>query len=173
MDENRQTADVASLLSGLVNDYKTSHPELAAKERAQARQAANEMLVKSQQEMPLASMDSNSAMGLMGTALHPLLEKMAMECEKRQASDIFISAGFPPSFKINGELFPVPLKPLTANDTQTLVYSTMMPEQRAKFDKELELNYSVQSAGGIRFRVNAYHEQGRVGMVWRRITTKF
>ena len=172
MDENRQTADVASLLSGLVNDYKTSHPELAAKERAQARQAANEMLVKSQQEMPLASMDSNSAMGLMGTALHPLLEKMAMECEKRQASDIFISAGFPPSFKINGELFPVPLKPLTANDTQTLVYSTMMPEQRPKFDKELELNYSVQSAGGIRFRVNAYHEQGRVGMVWRRITTK-
>ena len=172
MDENKQPADVASLLSGLVNDYKTSHPELAAKERAQARQAANEMLVKSQQEMPLASMDSNSAMGLMGTALHPLLEKMAMECEKRQASDIFISAGFPPSFKINGELFPVPLKPLTANDTQTLVYSTMMPEQRAKFDKELELNYSVQSAGGIRFRVNAYHEQGRVGMVWRRITTK-
>ena len=172
MDENKQPADVASLLSGLVNDYKTSHPELAAKERAQARQAANEMLVKSQQEMPLTSMDNNSSMGMMGTTLHPLLEKMAMECEKRQASDIFISAGFPPSFKINGELLPVPLKPLTANDTQTLVYSTMMPEQRAKFDKELELNYSVQSAGGIRFRVNAYHEQGRVGMVWRRITTK-
>ena len=153
MDENKQPADVASLLSGLVNDYKTSHPELAAKERAQARQAANEMLVKSQQEMPLTSMDNNSSMGMMGTTLHPLLEKMAMECEKRQASDIFISAGFPPSFKINGELLPVPLKPLTANDTQTLVYS-------------------VQSAGGIRFRVNAYHEQGRVGMVWRRITTK-
>ena len=84
---------------------------------------------------------------------------------------IFISAGFPPSFKINGELIPVPLKPLTAQDTQTLVYSTMSPDQRARFDQELELNYSVSSTTGVRYRVNAYHEQGRMGMVWRRITT--
>ncbi len=106
------------------------------------------------------------------SGLHPLLEKMAAECEKRLASDIFISVGFPPSFKINGELTPVPLKPLTPQDTQSLVYSTMTPDQRARFDQELELNYSVTSEGGIRFRVNAYHEQGRMGMVWRRITTK-
>ncbi|UOP04015.1 PilT/PilU family type 4a pilus ATPase [Kingella kingae] len=97
---------------------------------------------------------------------------MAAECEKRGASDIFISAGFPPSFKINGELTPVPLKPLTQQDTQILVYSTMSPDQRARFDHELELNYSVSSSEGIRFRVNSYHEQGRMGMVWRRITTK-
>ena len=104
--------------------------------------------------------------------LHPLLEKMAAECEKRGASDIFISTGFPPSFKINGELIPVPLKALTHIDTQILVYSTMTPEQRARFDQELELNYSATSKDGVRFRVNAYHEQGRMGMVWRRITTK-
>lgn len=104
--------------------------------------------------------------------LHPLLEKMSTECEKRGASDIFISAGFPPSFKIHGELIPVPLKPLTEQDTETLVYSTMTPDQRARFDQELELNYSVASLEGIRYRVNAYHEQGRMGMVWRRITTK-
>ena len=104
-------------------------------------------------------------------SLHPLLEKMAAECEKRGASDIFISAGFPPSFKINGELTPVPLKPLTQQDTQVLVYSTMSSEQRSRFDHELELNYSATSKDGIRFRVNAYHEQGRMGMVWRRITT--
>lgn len=168
--------DVASLLSGLVNDYKNTHPELAAKERAQARMAANEAI--SRGEMPAVA-GMGGAMPQMGVgglnsapALHPLLEKMAAECEKRLASDIFISTGFPPSFKINGELIPVPLKPLTAADTQMLVYSTMAPDQRIKFDKELELNYSVMSAAGIRFRVNAYHEQGRVGMVWRRITTK-
>jgi len=97
---------------------------------------------------------------------------LAAECEKRGASDIFISTGFPPSFKINGELIPVPLKALTHIDTQILVYSTMTPEQRARFDQELELNYSATSKDGVRFRVNAYHEQGRMGMVWRRITTK-
>ena len=105
-------------------------------------------------------------------ALHPLLEKMSAECEKRLASDIFISVNFPPSFKINGELTPVPLKPLTPQDTEVLVYSTMSDEQRIRFEEELELNYSVTSATGVRYRVNAYHEQGHVGMVWRRITTK-
>ena len=104
--------------------------------------------------------------------LHPLLEKMSAECEKRLASDIFISVNFPPSFKINGELTPVPLKPLTPQDTEVLVYSTMSDEQRIRFEEELELNYSVTSATGVRYRVNAYHEQGHVGMVWRRITTK-
>ncbi|XXQ69431.1 PilT/PilU family type 4a pilus ATPase [Neisseriaceae bacterium B1] len=104
--------------------------------------------------------------------LHPLLEKMAAECEKRGASDIFISVGFPPAFKINGELIPIPLKPLSAEDTHKLVYSTMSHDQRHRYNEELELNYSVSSAGGIRFRVNAYHEQGHMGMVWRRITTQ-
>ena len=104
--------------------------------------------------------------------LHPLLEKLSAECEKRLASDIFISVNFPPSFKINGELIPVPLKPLTPQDTQILVYSTMTPEQRTRFEEELEINYAVTSSTGVRYRVNAYHEQGHAGMVWRRITTK-
>ena len=140
--------EIPSLLAGILNDYKKNQGGSGAGQPA-----------------PEPSMSQTAA-------LHPLLEKMAAECEKRGASDIFISAGFPPSFKINGELTPVPLKPLTQQDTQILVYSTMSPDQRARFDHELELNYSVSSSEGIRFRVNSYHEQGRMGMVWRRITTK-
>ena len=139
--------EITSLLAGILNDYKKNQGGSGA------GQPAHE-----------PSMSQKAA-------LHPLLEKMAAECEKRGASDIFISAGFPPSFKINGELTPVPLKPLTQQDTQVLVYSTMSSEQRSRFDHELELNYSATSKDGIRFRVNAYHEQGRMGMVWRRITT--
>lgn len=139
--------EITSLLAGILNDYKKNQCGSGVGQPA-----------------PEPSMSQKAA-------LHPLLEKMAAECEKRGASDIFISAGFPPSFKINGELTPVPLKPLTQQDTQVLVYSTMSSEQRSRFDHELELNYSATSKDGIRFRVNAYHEQGRMGMVWRRITT--
>ena len=139
--------EITALLAGILNDYKK-----------------NQGASGSGQPAPEPSMSQK-------VSLHPLLEKMAAECEKRGASDIFISAGFPPSFKINGELIPVPLKPLTQQDTQVLVYSTMSSEQRSRFDHELELNYSAMSKDGIRFRVNAYHEQGRMGMVWRRITT--
>ena len=103
--------------------------------------------------------------------LHPLLEKMADESLKRNASDIFISSNFPPSFKIDGTLVPIPVKPLTEDEAAQIVYSTFNDEQKAKFPVEWELNYSLQSQNGIRFRVNAYHEQGRISLVMRRITT--
>ena len=103
--------------------------------------------------------------------LHPLLEKMADESLKRNASDIFISSNFPPSFKIDGTLVPIPVKPLTEDEAAQIVYSTFNDEQKAKLPVEWELNYSLQSQNGIRFRVNAYHEQGRIGLVMRRITT--
>lgn len=154
-EQNNPTAGLANLLEDFVNDYQV---------KPQAPKAAP----KGQPEKTVASVMARKEK----PGLHPLLEKMSAECEKRLASDIFISVNFPPSFKINGELTPVPLKPLTPQDTEVLVYSTMSDEQRIRFEEELELNYSVTSATGVRYRVNAYHEQGHVGMVWRRITTK-
>ena len=105
-----------------------------------------------------------------GTHLHPLLDRMCVEAEKRGASDIFISAGFPPAVKVSGTLTPVPHKALTGEDTAAIVESTMNPEQLETFNREWELNYSVQSRSNTRYRVNAYHEQGRVGMVLRRVS---
>ncbi|MFC3874255.1 PilT/PilU family type 4a pilus ATPase [Neisseria musculi] len=104
-----------------------------------------------------------------GTRLHPLLERMCSEAEQRGASDIFISAGFPPSMKVNGTLTPMPHKALTGSDTAAITQSTMNDEQLEAFNRDLELNYSVQSRSNTRYRVNAYHEQGRPGMVLRRI----
>lgn len=104
-----------------------------------------------------------------GTHLHPLLDRMCVEAENRKASDIFISAGFPPSMKVSGVLTPVPHKALTGEETAQIVESTMNPEQLEAFNREWELNYSVQSRSNTRYRVNAYREQGRVGLVLRRI----
>ena len=155
-EQNNPTAGLTNLLEDFVNDYQVE-PQAAPKRAPQGQPEKTVASVMAKKEKP---------------GLHPLLEKMSAECEKRLASDIFISVNFPPSFKINGELTPVPLKPLTPQDTEVLVYSTMSDEQRIRFEEELELNYSVTSATGVRYRVNAYHEQGHVGMVWRRITTK-
>ncbi|MDK4684594.1 PilT/PilU family type 4a pilus ATPase [Kingella negevensis] len=167
------SSELAQLLEGFVNTYQVT-PENGPKP---VPHAAGKAIVHAQQhpndpQAAKAAAAASTAEVAQRKGLHPLLERMSLECEKRQASDIFISAGFPPSFKINGELTPVPLKPLTPQDTQILVYSTMNADQRARFDQELELNYSVSSSDGTRYRVNAYHEQGRMGMVWRRITTK-
>ena len=103
--------------------------------------------------------------------IHPVLEKMAAEAVRLNAADIFISPGFPPSWKIDGKITPAPTKPLTADETAKIAMSTMTMAQRQRFIQELDLNYSIIAKNGVRFRVNAYHEQGRVGMVLRRITT--
>ena len=103
--------------------------------------------------------------------IHPVLEKMAAEAVRLNAADIFISPGFPPSWKIDGKITPAPTKPLTAEETAKIAMSTMTMAQRQRFIEELDLNYSIIAKNGVRFRVNAYHEQGRVGMVLRRITT--
>lgn len=104
--------------------------------------------------------------------LHPVLEKMAEEAVRLKAADIFISPGFPPAWKIDGKTMPALTKPLTGEDTAKIVMTTMTKAQWHKFLAELELNYSVITRNGVRFRVNAYHEQGRIGMVLRQINTE-
>ena len=107
-----------------------------------------------------------------GQHLHPVLDRMCQYAEQRGASDIFISTGFPPSVKIDGSLIPVPLPALTHEETAAIVASTMNPTQKHDFIKNLEVNYSVQSKADVRYRVNAYHEQGRCGLVMRRVNTE-
>ena len=107
-----------------------------------------------------------------GVHLHPILDRMCFDAEDRGASDIFISAGFAPAMKINSKLTPVSMPMLTAADTQEIADSTMNEDQKAEFKAKLELNYSVQSRSDTRYRVNAYHEQGRVGLVLRRINSE-
>lgn len=113
-----------------------------------------------------------TAAGKNNLFLHPVLEKMAEEAVRLKAADIFISPGFPPAWKIDGKTMPALTKPLTAEDTAKIVMTTMSKSQWQKFKTELELNYSIVARNGSRFRVNAYHEQGRVGMVLRQITTE-
>ncbi|KLT72268.1 twitching motility protein PilT [Neisseria arctica] len=104
-----------------------------------------------------------------GVQLHPLLARMCQEAEAQGASDIFISSGFPPSLKVDGVLTPMPHKALTSEETALIAESTMNDDQLETFNRESDLNYSVQSSSNTRYRVNAYREQGRVGLVLRRI----
>lgn len=117
-------------------------------------------------------MASESASFAETIQLHPIVEKMASEAVRLNASDIFISPDFPPAWKVSGKMQPAPTKPLSKEDTEKIVLSTMNRAQKHKFMEELDLNYSITAQNGVRFRVNAYHEQNRIGMVLRRITTE-
>lgn len=104
-----------------------------------------------------------------GTHFHPLLDRLCETAEAQNASDILISKGFPPSLKINSALTPQPQKALTGEETAAIAASTMNAEQSEIFRRDGEINYSVQSRSGTRYRANAYYSQGSAGLVLRRI----
>ncbi len=100
--------------------------------------------------------------------IHNLLRGMIA----KKASDMFITAGFPPAFKIDGKMTPVSSQALTAQHTQELARGIMNDKQAAEFENTHECNFAISPPGIGRFRVNVFMQQQRVGMVLRTITTK-
>ena len=88
----------------------------------------------------------------------------------RQGSDLFITAGFPPAIKAHGQVVPVTDKPLSADQSATLVRAIMNDRQTKEFDASKECNFAIAPPQIGRFRVNAFVQQGRTGAVLRTIT---
>lgn len=85
-----------------------------------------------------------------------------------KASDLHITVGVPPMFRINGSFKKYPKEPLTGEDAATLVSSIMSPEQRDRLQKIGEVDFSI-AFGGFRFRVNAYSQKGFMAAALRMI----
>ncbi len=85
----------------------------------------------------------------------------------RNGSDLFITADFPPAIKVDGKVTKVSPQPLTASHTMSLARSIMNDKQVAEFERTKECNFAIAPPGVGRFRVSAFIQQGRVGMVLR------
>jgi twitching motility protein PilU len=99
------------------------------------------------------------------------IEVLLRYAVKRKASDLFVTAGLPPSVKINGKMEFVVKAPLTAEQARRLVYSAMPPRNREEFEATQESNFALNFHEIGRFRVNVFQSQNNVGMVVRRIQT--
>jgi twitching motility protein PilU len=91
--------------------------------------------------------------------------------DQKKASDLFITAGLPPSIKVDGRLVAVTPTPLTPQDTAEIVASMMTPAQRDEFEATHECNFAISESGVGRFRASAFYQRGQVGVVLRRIET--
>ena len=90
----------------------------------------------------------------------------------KKASDMFITAGFPPAMKIDGKMTPISQQVLSAQQAREIARSVMNDKQTAEFDASSECNFAIGLPGVARFRVNAFVQRGSVGLVFRTITTK-
>ena len=85
----------------------------------------------------------------------------------RNGSDLFVTAEFPPAIKVDGKVTKVSAQPLNAVHTLSLARSVMNDKQVAEFERTKECNFAISPPGVGRFRVNAFIQQGKVGMVFR------
>jgi len=86
------------------------------------------------------------------------------------ASDLHLTVGRPPMVRITGRLIPSGYETtLSADETKGLVYSILTDDQKAQFEEEQELDFSIGIPGLSRFRVNIFRQRGCVAGVFRTI----
>ncbi|PPE75904.1 type IV pili twitching motility protein PilT [Solimonas fluminis] len=100
-----------------------------------------------------------------------LVQQLLTLMKQKGASDLFISAGFPPAIKLDGQMTPVMDKPLQPEQAAIIMRSLMNDRQIKEFEATNECNFAISPPGIGRFRVNAFVQQGRVGGVMRTINT--
>src|SRR5436190_16403109 len=92
---------------------------------------------------------------------------------QKGGSDIHLVIGQSPMIRIDGDLTPVSELPaLTAEDSKRLIYTLLSDPQRARFEEDWELDFSVHVDGLSRFRANVLMQKNGVEAVLRVITTK-
>jgi len=101
-------------------------------------------------------------------SLHQLLKLMV----EKGASDLHITCGCPPQFRIDGDLVAIKAPPLTREDSQAICYSFLTESQKHTFEEKNELDLSFGVKGLCRFRANVFVQRGAVAGTFRVIPTK-
>ena len=98
------------------------------------------------------------------------IESLLEECIRRNASDLHIQYGLPPILRIDGALTPIAgSNPLNEETVRNLIFATLDEEQRKILIKDKEFDYSFAFGDIARFRVNAFHERGKLAAAFRLI----
>ena len=87
----------------------------------------------------------------------------------RGGSDLFLTADFPPAIKVDGKVTKVSPQPLNGSHTLSLARAIMNDKQAAEFERTKECNFAISPPAIGRFRVSAFVQQGKIGMVMRTI----
>lgn len=96
-----------------------------------------------------------------------MIENLLRQAVERRASDVHITVGIPPIFRINGQLVRTEHSILTVADTAAAFAAITKEEQQQRFADNGELDFSFAISGLSRFRVNAFRQRGSVGLAIR------
>lgn len=101
------------------------------------------------------------------------LDKLFRSAVEKKASDIYITAGSKPIFRVHGDLVPIEDHPeLTNESAQDYLFSVMTDQQRETFQRTMDLDFSIEVPDVSRFRVNVFMQRRGIGGVLRLIPSK-
>ena len=101
-----------------------------------------------------------------------LIQNLLRKLVEKEGSDLFITAGFPPAIKVDGQVHKATDTPLNPQEAAVIVRSIMNDKQIREYDATKECNFAISPLGIGRFRVSAFIQQGSAGAVLRTITTE-
>ncbi len=109
------------------------------------------------------------------------MKRLLHSAAANQASDLLITAGAPPTLRVNGELIPLDVPALSPGDTQRLFFSIISARQRLHFEENRELDFALttrlqtsldETERSYRFRVNGFYQRGNIGVALRVIPSR-
>lgn len=103
-----------------------------------------------------------------------LIDDLLREAEEAKASDVHVTAGRPPYFRIHGKLKTVVDQPLTTKEIDTMVTTlfTKTPRLKKAFEQNLQVDFSYSIQSGTRFRVNVFRQAGTVAAALRLVPSQ-
>jgi twitching motility protein PilU len=110
-------------------------------------------------------------MSIPDTEWDPVMRGLLDHMLAVEASDLYITAGSPAVFRIDGVGYPAK-NPLGADDIETMADSLMTEPQRQEFRAKLEMNIALATSSGGRFRANIFRQRGATGLDIRLVRTQ-
>jgi twitching motility protein PilT len=100
------------------------------------------------------------------------IDELLHKAVTRKASDLHITAGLPPMFRVDGRIVKSDEERITPSLAQKIIYSMLTDQQKQAFENNFELDFSYGVAGLGRFRVNIFLQRGSISAVMRSIPSK-
>lgn len=100
------------------------------------------------------------------------ITELLVFAQKNNASDLHLSTGNPPVLRVHGDMMPMRMDPMQADQVKQLLYSIMTEAQRTDYERDLELDFALSFGPEMRFRINAFNTHNGPAAVFRSIPTE-
>ncbi|MGE7918448.1 type IV pilus twitching motility protein PilT [Viridibacillus sp. NPDC093762] len=92
--------------------------------------------------------------------------------DDNDASDLHVTVGVPPHYRVNGQLQPYGEENLTPDDLELMIKEILPPHRHEEYEIKGEVDFNYSLPGRCRFRMNAYHQRNSCTLAARKITSE-